>query len=271
MAESEVKRAGIGINVAIDGLDGLTKVNELVDRLHEKVKPLTENINQMRDAFNHFGGTDNLAKAGSSVDKLSNGLNEARKATQTVNITINDMHKSLSGIYDAGKKAQDGLNFSSTVNKSNKLVNELQDNLGRLNSNGVGKVKGEFHGIDEAVTSASKSMKEFSGKTNQSVEKASAETRKLGDTLKSTGDEAHKSGHRIRDIVAGSFIANSVINSWYSLKSAIGGALKAGEEYDKEQQVMHATWDTLTGDAKKAKRWLRPLIKSQFNLVNQRI
>lgn len=77
---------------------------------------------------------------------------------------------------------------------------------------------------------------------------------RLHDSAKKTFDEVHKGTHFLRDVVTASFISNAAINTWYSLKSGIGSALKAGEEYDKEQQVMHATWNTLTDSSVKGDR-----------------
>jgi len=252
MAESEeVKRAGIGINVAIDGLDGLTKVNETIESMRQKIKPLTENINQMRDAFNHFGGSDTFTKANSSVDKLSDNLNIARKATQNVNITINDMHKSLDTVAEAGKKAKDNVNFSSAVDKSSRSINSLQSDLGRLNGDKVTRIKGDFNETSEAVKKSGGNFQHF----NHAI------------------DDANERTKRLHDMLISSFIGNAISNGISTIGNDLMEAAKQGWELVEGGERITNQWKNIGLSDAGAKKMTDQIgeIRGQSNMAGGQI
>ena len=82
--------------------------------------------------------------------------------------------------------------------------------------------------------------------------------------MRKTGESAH----RLRDIIAGTAIGQSVANGFSNalgrVKDGILGAVKAGFEYNAELDKMNATWTTLTGSAGKADK----MTKSIINLSN---
>lgn len=65
--------------------------------------------------------------------------------------------------------------------------------------------------------------------------------------------KTQENGHRLRDIIEGTFIGNALYSAYDKVKDGIVAATGAGLKFDAEQQKMIATWTTLTGSAGKAK------------------
>nr|WP_236723888.1 tape measure protein [Lactiplantibacillus plantarum] len=65
--------------------------------------------------------------------------------------------------------------------------------------------------------------------------------------------KTRENGHRLRDIIEGTFVGNALYSAYDKVKDGIVEATKAGYDFDKEQQVMMQTWTTLTGSASQAK------------------
>ncbi|RDG27585.1 tape measure protein [Lactiplantibacillus plantarum] len=65
--------------------------------------------------------------------------------------------------------------------------------------------------------------------------------------------KTRENGHRLRDIIEGTFVGNALYSAYDKVKDGIVEAIKAGYDFDKEQQVMLQTWTTLTGSADQAK------------------
>ncbi|GAB5055879.1 tape measure protein [Companilactobacillus alimentarius] len=65
--------------------------------------------------------------------------------------------------------------------------------------------------------------------------------------------KTRENGHRLRDIIEGTFVGNALYSAYDKVKDGIVEATKAGYDFDKEQQVMMQTWTTLAGSASQAK------------------
>lgn len=102
------------------------------------------------------------------------------------------------------------------------------------------------------------------GSFNRLKERASTTFNSIQSDMRKTGESAH----RLRDIIAGTAIGQSVANGFSNalgrVKDGILGAVKAGFEYNAELDKMNATWTTLTGSAGKADK----MTKSIINLSN---
>ena len=102
------------------------------------------------------------------------------------------------------------------------------------------------------------------GSFNRLKERASTTFNSIQSDMRKTGESAH----RLRDIIAGTAIGQSVANGFSNalgrVKDGILGAVKAGFEYNAELDKMNATWTTLTGSAGKADK----MTESIINLSN---
>lgn len=67
---------------------------------------------------------------------------------------------------------------------------------------------------------------------------------------------------------AGVMAGNAISGAWQGAKMAIGAAVGAGVQFDKQQQVMQASWETLMGSASKATN-MRNSIIDMSNALGQ--
>lgn len=98
------------------------------------------------------------------------------------------------------------------------------------------------------------------GSLNRLRERASSTFSSIRSDMHKTGESAH----RLRDIIAGTAIGQSISNGLSSafgrVRDGIMGAVKAGFEFNAEMDTMNATWTTLTGSAKKADRMTKSIV-----------
>lgn len=73
--------------------------------------------------------------------------------------------------------------------------------------------------------------------------------------------KADKANHLFGTIFAAHLLSNGLVNAWQTVTNTIGGAIKAGAEFDKQQQKMGATWTTLTNSRAHANRMVNTINK----------
>lgn len=104
------------------------------------------------------------------------------------------------------------------------------------------------------------------GSLNQLRERASSTFSSIRSDMRKTGESAH----RLRDIIAGTAIGQSIANGFSNalgrVKDGILGAVKAGFEFNSEMDTMNATWTTLTGSASKAERMTKSIVSLSNSL-----
>lgn len=104
------------------------------------------------------------------------------------------------------------------------------------------------------------------GSFNRLRERASTTFNSIQSDMRKTGESAH----RLRDIIAGTAIGQSVANGFSNalgrVKDGILGAVKAGFEFNSEMDTMNATWTTLTGSASKAERMTKSIVSLSNSL-----
>lgn len=68
----------------------------------------------------------------------------------------------------------------------------------------------------------------------------------------------------LRGVFVGTFAGNALVSgaqaAWGAIKEGIGGAINAGISFDKQQQVMQASWDTLMNSSSKAENMRKSII-----------
>ena len=104
------------------------------------------------------------------------------------------------------------------------------------------------------------------GSFSRLKERASITFNSIQSDMRKTGESAH----RLRDIIAGTAIGQSVANGFSNalgrVKDGILGAVKAGFEFNSEMDTMNATWTTLTGSASKAERMTKSIVSLSNSL-----
>ncbi|WP_251576518.1 tape measure protein [Limosilactobacillus agrestimuris] len=104
------------------------------------------------------------------------------------------------------------------------------------------------------------------GSFSRLKERASTTFNSIQSDMRKTGESAH----RLRDVIAGTAIGQSVANGFSNalgrVKDGILGAVKAGFEFNSEMDTMNATWTTLTGSASKAERMTKSIVSLSNSL-----
>lgn len=240
MAEAkEVRHAGIGLDLSMNGLDDFKRANSMMDDFLETMKEASRITDKFKNNFSGFGGksSDEVRKTRDAVQDVYHSMGSAKNETNQVTENVHKMQQEFKYTSDAAKKIKLNSGLNSDINKSAEEVKKLA----------------------KSADQSGNKFKEMFRKLRSGSSESNGSFSKLHDSAKKTFDEVHKGTHFLRDVVTASFISNAAINTWYSLKSGIGSALKAGEEYDKEQQVMHATWNTLTDSSVKGNRMVKAI------------
>lgn len=235
----EVRHAGIGLDLSVNGLDDFKRANSMMDDFLETMKEASRITDKFKNNFSGFGGksSNEVRKTRDAVQDVYHSMDSAKNEANHVTENVHKMQQEFNYTSDAAKKIKLNSGLNSDINKSAEEVKKLAKSSDQSGN--------KFSEMFRKLRSGSSESNDSFGK--------------LHDSAKKTFDEVHKGTHFLRDVVTASFISNAAINTWYSLKSGIGSALKAGEEYDKEQQVMHATWNTLTDSSVKGNRMVKAI------------
>lgn len=229
MAETkELRHAGIGIDLNVNGLEEFRKANSMLDDF-------------MRSFHEITGQADKLKES------LGSGLNISRD--------VNQSKESMAGFQSEFRKTAQqadvfkrNLDFSNVGAKDTESMRKLNDQVKQISGKPIEGISGNFKKANESI----KDSKESLGKYHERLDE-------LNSASKKTFDGIRKGSGFVKKVVGAALVSNAVISSWYALKGGISNALKAGEEYDKEQQVMSATWQTLTGSAKKGQKMVKAI------------
>ncbi|QLE64015.1 Tape measure protein [Furfurilactobacillus rossiae] len=214
----------------------------------------------------------------------------AADGTVDIDVLLNDkftpdwqhiMNLVKNGGSDAGDKMDSAFNANADkmVGQAEQAHNKVKT---RLNQPVSQKVKADISEFDTSMSRVERRKRKLDGsvmfhlKSNISdfLAKASQvrqEKRSLQKTIKpkielnDSGIQSHLNGikkqlasineskNHLKDIALGSFIGNAAANAWGMVTSSVKGALGAVIAYNDKQQVMNATWKTLTGSVSDGK------------------
>ncbi|WP_179193466.1 tape measure protein [Levilactobacillus brevis] len=240
MAETkELRHAGIGIDLNVNGLDDFKRANSMMNDFLETMKEASRITDKFKNNFSGFGGksSDEVRKTRDAVQDVYHSMDSAKNEANQVTKNVHKMQQEFKYTSNAAQKIKLNSGLNSDINKSTEEVRKLA----------------------KSSDQSGNEFKEMFRKLRSGSSESNGSFSKLHDSTKKTFDEVHKGTHFLKDVVTASFVSNAAINTWYYLKSGIGSALKAGEEYDKEQQVMHATWNTLTDSSVKGNRMVKAI------------
>ncbi|WP_042253740.1 tape measure protein [Levilactobacillus brevis] len=229
MAETkELRHAGIGIDLNVNGLEEFRKANSMLDDFMRSFHEITGQADKLKESL---GSGLNISRdVNQSKDSMAGFQSEFRKTAQQADIFKHN------------------LDFSNVGAKDTESMRKLNDQVKQISGKPIEGISGNFKKANESI----KGSKESLGKYHERLDE-------LNSASKKTFDGIRKGSGFVKKVVGAALVSNAVISSWYALKGGISNALKAGEEYDKEQQVMSATWQTLTGSAKKGQKMVKAI------------
>ncbi|MDV2566179.1 tape measure protein [Levilactobacillus brevis] len=229
MAETkELRHAGIGIDLKVNGLEEFRKANSMLDDFMRSFHEITGQADKLKESL---GSGLNISRdVNQSKESMAGFQSEFRKTAQQADIFKHN------------------LDFSNVGAKDTESMRKLNDQVKQISGKPIEGISGNFKKVNESI----KGSKESLGKYHERLDE-------LNSASKKTFDGIRKGSGFVKKVVGAALVSNAVISSWYALKGGISNALKAGEEYDKEQQVMSATWQTLTGSAKKGQKMVKAI------------
>ncbi|SFL49228.1 tape measure protein [Lactococcus garvieae] len=271
----------------------LRQNGEYEEAYREKVNGLRQSMTQQRQGIEQLKVTMNSftsdTKAGAEAQaKLKQELLKAERSLQTTSSQLEKAQNILS-LYEAGviqarreleqsekvsvsyqeKLRAEGREVEANVEKRRFLAEKIKG-LTELQEKEVSileKIKkdsGEsseaFRNqtirINELATKVAHTKAEFNELNRAIAKKPSVHFEKLKEQLVSLSEKAEKTHHLFGKILGADLLSRAAFSGFASLKEEIKEATKAGFEFNQEQQVMAAAWNTLTNDAGKAQKMI---------------
>jgi SLT domain-containing protein len=161
------------------------------------------------------------------------------------------MKKNLAKMSDEVKKKLEGA--KGDFQKTQKIINDELKKPFEMKTDlkGDDVVKEKAHGLRRLLGSLPKVSK----MTLSATDKASAAIKGVGRAASVT----HKSMSGLKSVIAGTLIAGAITSGARIIISSLHEAADAGAEYNKTQQVMGATWNTLTDSAAKGGKMVKSI------------
>lgn len=244
-------------------------------------KAVLNNAQALKDSGDAWGASKLKAeefdavieKQRAVVSRLGDDMQHAAETAKNREATMKDLQEQISKLTGERTRARNsmrevareqGKNSEAYATASNK-VKDLTETLKQLQA--------QYRYADKSDVTATRIAKSYENARYKLLQYQNEQRQavKEQNELRPTGwnrvaqaithanqkmQETRKESTGLKGIMAGTFfgnaISNAASNTWGVVKTAIGGAVKAGMDFDKQQQVMQASWTTLMGSADKA-------------------
>lgn len=220
--------------VRITGEDRLTSV---LARTNQAMEQLQQHMTALGMKFN--SSATNTASFRTSLDSVKADAGQTNESLEKLNHTI--------GKLQGDKKVK----LSADTTQADTNIRKTQSEINRLPSRR--EIKLQASGTNQIL----RGLNDIRSRAGQTFS-----------SFRHDMQETSASAHRLRDVIAGTVIGQSIYNGIGSalstMKNGLIGALEAGFNYNAEMEKTHATWTTLTGSAGRADR----MTKSIVNLSN---
>ena len=271
--EQQMKQAGDSIGASEAKYKGL---NAVVDTQKSKVEALkhalaTNNTETAKGQKQQEFLTAELAKAERQLNSYQGQLNKATQSYKYQSSGIAKLNEEIKHSNDLTTARVSRLEAEGKTTEANKVRQQgLSEALGKYNS----VLKIQQSELLKIAESTGKSSDEYR-KQQLRIEQTGAKIANLSSDIKHLNGEeikpnlsglnlaktkleqlnevTKKTNHAFRNIFLGNLVANGVSNALSNMYSQFSQLIENAKEYNKEQQVMNATWNTLTGSASKGK------------------
>ncbi|MDS1015289.1 phage tail tip lysozyme [Lentilactobacillus buchneri] len=154
MAEAkEVRHAGIGLDLSMNGLDDFKRANSMMDDFLETMKEASRITDKFKNNFSGFGGD------------TSREMNKARD--------------SIKGVESQLDPVKSKINFSNEAKKDADAIHKVQDELRDLPTKKAADIKTNFDNSNKSASNGSKLIKDYS----DHVDKAHDRVKRLHDII----------------------------------------------------------------------------------------
>ncbi|MGA3557327.1 tape measure protein [Lactiplantibacillus plantarum] len=202
-----------------------SKVSESGEQWHNYASKQKEAMDEAKANFNEY--KDQVSNSSNSIrEKISSLIDHLQEIPHDVVTTLKSkINDENIGLFS--RKVRDVPKERSVLLRAKDKFSDIFKHLGER----IKQIPKEYSLLLKVKDGFSKGFQKF----NESAKKT------------------RENGHRLRDIIEGTFIGNALYGAYDKVKDGIVAATGAGLKFDAEQQKMIATWTTLTGSAGKAK------------------
>ncbi|WP_426290934.1 tape measure protein [Lactiplantibacillus plantarum] len=222
---------------------GVANARQAMDEAVHAAANMGSKVSESGEQWHNYA-----SKQKEAMDEAKANFNEYK---DQVTNSSNSIREKISGLIDHLKEIP-----HDVVTTLKSKINDENIGLFTRKVRDVPKERSVFLRVKDKFTDT---FKHFSERIKQTPKKHSLLLRikdgfsngfqKFNESAKKT----RETGHRLRDIIQGTFVGNALYSAYDKVKDGIIEATKAGYDFDKEQQVMLQTWTTLTGSANQAK------------------
>ena len=194
-----------------------------------------------------------------------NGLNSSMRQRNSLSKAIIDRLEAEGKHEEALKEKRDNArksidDISKALKKEEFLLKDLEKNDGSTSA--INKQRIAIEKLKTSMAESKSSVSKFDKELKELNPSPIQRLRKSFGGLKKEGKETHSV---FKQVFSGTFwgeVAHGAASQAFTaIKMGFGGIIKAGNEFNKEQQVMNATWTTLTGNASKGEGFVKSINK----------
>ncbi|MDB8875121.1 tape measure protein [Pediococcus acidilactici] len=267
---SEAKYEGLGKSIEAE--------KKRIEALQDKMKDLDQTTQEGAKQAVRYG--DQLNKATTSLKSMEaqqqrayealkreksgiNGLNSSMRQRNSLSKAITERLEAEGKHEQALKEKRDNArksidDISRALKKEEALLKDLEKNNGSASA--INKQRIAVEKLKTSMAESKSSVSKFDKELKELNPSPIQRLRKSFGGLKKEGKETHSV---FKQVFSGTFwgeVAHGAASQAFTaIKMGFGGIIKAGNEFNKEQQVMNATWTTLTDSASKGKDFVKSI------------
>ncbi|CAK1248873.1 Phage-related protein [Fructobacillus tropaeoli] len=271
--EAQMRSAGDQLGASKAKYEGLTTAVEKQTTKVESLKQALANTNTSTEKGQKLQGmlTAELAKAERQLNSYNGQLDRATQSYKYQSSGMAKLNEDIKHNTELTEANVKQLKAEGKEHEANKVKLEgLAKNRESLN----GILKIQQAEMDKLASSGDKNSEAYKkqelrvAQMKAKIAEANSEIRtmnshgikintsgldKVNERLAKMNERVNKSGHLFGKVFGANIVSAAFVNGLASSKAHLVDALKAGTDFNKEQQVMGATWNTLTGSAEKGK------------------
>lgn len=277
--EAQMKSAGDQLGASKAKYEGLTTAVEKQTTKVDSLKQALANTNTSTEKGQKLQGylTAELAKAERQLNSYNGQLDRATQSYKYQSsgmAKLNDDIKHNTDLTEANVKQLKAEGKEHEANKAklagltknreslNSILKIQQAELEKLTSTGnknseaYKKQELRVAQMKAKIAEANSEIKTMNGR---GIKINTSGLDKVNERLAKMNERVNKGGHLFGKVFGANIVSAAFINGLATTKSHLVGALKAGTDFNKEQQVMGATWNTLTGSADKGQEMVKSI------------
>ncbi|WP_245394827.1 tape measure protein [Pediococcus pentosaceus] len=281
--ETALRSAGNSLGAARTKYEGLGNVIDSQKRKIEELKNRQSglNVENQKDAETYLKLQKNIDTATKQLSSYEAQQSRAKQAVGYHTSGLADLQKGYRQSNELSKSFVDRLQAEGRASEANKAkLSGLKQGISNLSAqykvqeselkriaSETGKTSDAYKKqqtrLNETATAMAKTKTEARELENQLNKKPAGFLGGIKEKLLGVNKSAEKTESVFKRVFSGVFwgeVAHGAASSALNLiKAGLGGITKAGNEFNKEQQVMNATWTTLTGNASKGASFVKSI------------